>query len=262
MRRVVIAAAGALCALLMTGPQPAAADILLNVSKSSQRMSVLVDGTSRYNWAVSTGAKRYTTPSGVYKPQWLARKWRSRQYGNAPMPHSIFFNQGYAIHGTTELARLGKIASHGCVRLHPDNAAKLFDLVQKQMANTRVVVSDDLIEAPGEAPKKKPGQFVAENAPAKEPVIDTDKKLAARVTTSAAAVETKPLRAAKSIAENAPAKEPAVDSKKTLAMALEPQAAAPENPPRAEKANPRETSKPNPPRRETIARAQSGGFHW
>jgi hypothetical protein len=157
----------------MTGSRPAAADILLNVSKSSQRMSVLVDGTSRYNWPVSTGAKRYTTPSGVYKPEWMARKWRSKQYGNAPMPHSIFFHEGYAIHGTTEVARLGKIASHGCVRLHPDNAAKLFDLVQKQMANTRVVVSDDVIEAPGEAPKKKPGQFVAENASKEEPAANS-----------------------------------------------------------------------------------------
>ncbi len=153
----------------MTGSRPAAADILLNVSKSSQRMSVLIDGTSRYNWPVSTGAKRYTTPSGVFKPEWMARKWRSKQYGNAPMPHSIFFHQGYAIHGTTEVARLGKIASHGCVRLHPDNAAKLFELVQKEMAHTRVVVSDDVIEAPGEAPKKKPSQFVAENVPKEEP---------------------------------------------------------------------------------------------
>src|SRR6476620_4446914 len=168
MRRFVIVAAGAVCALLMTGSRPAAADILLNVSKSSQRMSVLIDGTSRYNWAVSTGAKRYTTPSGVFKPEWLARKWRSKHYGNAPMPHSIFLHDGYAIHGTTEIARLGKIASHGCVRLHPDNAAKLFELVQKEMAHTRVVVSDDVIEAPGEAPNKKPSQFVAENA-AKEP---------------------------------------------------------------------------------------------
>jgi L,D-transpeptidase catalytic domain len=187
-------------------------------------MSVLVDGTSRHNWRVSTGAKRYTTPSGVYKPQWLARKWRSRQFGNAPMPHSIFFHEGYAIHGTTELARLGKIASHGCVRLHPDNAATLYELVQKHMANTRVVVSDDLIEAPGEAPKKKPSQLVAENAPAKEPAIDSRKG--------------------------------------PEATAIAPQAAAPEIPLRARKANARETSKPNPPRGEKIARAQSGGFHW
>ncbi|MEA2985752.1 MAG: hypothetical protein QOD94_2006, partial [Alphaproteobacteria bacterium] len=133
MHRLVIAAAWAgIGALLVTASRPAAADILVNISKTAQRMSVLVDGTARYNWMVSTGAKHYTTPSGVYKPQWLARKWRSKQYANAPMPHSIFFDKGYAIHGTTELARLGKTASHGCVRLHPDNAAKLYSLVQNQ----------------------------------------------------------------------------------------------------------------------------------
>jgi hypothetical protein len=173
MYRVVIAAAwAAICALLVTGSRPAAADILVNISKTAQRMSVLVDGTARYDWKVSTGTKRYTTPSGVYKPQWLARKWRSRQYANAPMPHSIFFNQGYAIHGTTEVARLGKTASHGCVRLHPDNAAKLYSLVQNQMANTRVVVSDDLIEAPSDAPRKKPSHFVAENTVREKPEVE------------------------------------------------------------------------------------------
>jgi hypothetical protein len=173
MHRLVIAAAWAgIGALLVTASRPAAADILVNISKTAQRMSVLVDGTARYNWMVSTGAKHYTTPSGVYKPRWLARKWRSKQYANAPMPHSIFFDKGYAIHGTTELARLGKTASHGCVRLHPDNAAKLYSLVQNQMANTRVVVSDDLIEAPGDAPRKKPSHFVAENIVREKPVVE------------------------------------------------------------------------------------------
>lgn len=133
-------------------------------------MSVLVDGTARYTWKISTGAKNYTTPSGVYAPQWLARKWFSKKYNNAPMPHSIFFHEGYAIHGTTEISRLGKIASHGCVRLHPENAAKLYEIVQKQMAHTRVVVSDDAIDTPDEAPKKKTNRYVAENKPAAPPV--------------------------------------------------------------------------------------------
>src|SRR6478752_2258745 len=149
MHRIALAAVGAtVCVLGLAESRPASADVLVNISKSSQRMSVLVAGTSWYNWAVSTGAKRYTTPIGVYKPQWLARKWFSKKYNNAPMPHSIFFHEGYAIHGTTEISRLGKIASHGCVRLHPENAAKLYELVQKQMATTRLVVSDDTIDAP------------------------------------------------------------------------------------------------------------------
>jgi len=178
MRRIAIATAwAAACVLFVVGPRPAAADILVNVSKSSQRMSVLVDGTARYNWTVSTGTERYTTPSGVYKPQWLARKWRSKQYADAPMPHSIFFNKGYAVHGTTEISRLGKAASHGCVRLHPDNAARLYELVEKHMANTRVVVSDDVIEAPSEAPKKKPSQFMAKNTAGEKPAAAAAEKI-------------------------------------------------------------------------------------
>lgn len=170
MRQWGIAAACAfVCALVVTAPRPASADILVNISKTSQRMSVLIDGSARYNWLVSTGTKRHTTPNGIYKPQWLARKWRSRQYKNAPMPHSIFFYKGYAIHGTNHIKRLGKVASHGCVRLHPDNAATLYSLVQKQMANVRLVVSDDIIEAPGEAPKKKPSRHIAENTVNEEP---------------------------------------------------------------------------------------------
>src|SRR5581483_9086839 len=132
----LLAACAAACALL-----PAAAvnaGVVVNVSKSSQRMAVVVNGATRYNWLVSTGRRGHTTPSGNFKPQRMARSWFSHEYHNAPMPHSIFFYRGYAIHGTTEVAELGGIASHGCVRLHPANAAALFALVQSQgMKNTQ-----------------------------------------------------------------------------------------------------------------------------
>jgi L,D-transpeptidase catalytic domain len=156
MRRLVFATAS-VCAVLatsMTAPAPAAADILLNVSKASQRIAVLVDGTERYIWPISSGRARYTTPNGIYQPEWLARKWHSREYHNAPMPYSIFFHGGYAIHGTDEVSRLGQAASHGCVRLDPKNAAILFDLVRHRMANTRIVVSNDAIGEP-----KTPAKF-------------------------------------------------------------------------------------------------------
>ena len=78
---------------------------------------------------MSTGRSGYGTPSGVFRPQMMARRWFSRKYYNSPMPHSIFFYHGFAIHGTTELSRLGGPASHGCVRLHPSHAAALFALV-------------------------------------------------------------------------------------------------------------------------------------
>jgi len=104
-------------------------------------MEVAVDGVPRYRWRVSTARRGYITPPGTYHPQMMARRWFSRLYYNSPMPHSIFFHGGYAIHGTYEIARLGGPASHGCVRLDPENAATLFELVEREgMAHTTIVV--------------------------------------------------------------------------------------------------------------------------
>jgi lipoprotein-anchoring transpeptidase ErfK/SrfK len=145
----IVAACAAACLLPITTSKPAAAEVVINISKSSQRMAVLVNGSARYNWLVSTGKRGFGTPNGSYRPIRLERSWFSHKYNNAPMPHSIFFYKGYALHGTTEVSQLGNIASHGCVRLHPANAAALFALVQEQgKANTRVVISDKPITAP------------------------------------------------------------------------------------------------------------------
>lgn len=113
-------------------PAPAQANVLVQIDKSSQRMTVSVDGVPRYDWPVSTGRNGYGTPTGIFHPQSMARSWFSRIYYNSPMPHSIFFYRGFAIHGTMEISRLGGPASHGCVRLHPSNAAVLFALIQRE----------------------------------------------------------------------------------------------------------------------------------
>lgn len=126
-----------LCLALLTGPTPGHAGVVVSIDKSSQRMSVTVNGQRRHSWAVSTGTGG-GPPSGVYRPQRLERHWYSRKFGRAPMPHAIFFHGGYAIHGTNHVARLGRRASHGCVRLHPSNAATLFAIVRSQGA--RIVV--------------------------------------------------------------------------------------------------------------------------
>jgi lipoprotein-anchoring transpeptidase ErfK/SrfK len=129
--------------LTIAGLTPARADVLVQIDKSSQRMAVSVDGTMRYEWAVSTGRNGYGTPSGTFHPQSMARHYFSRKYYNAPMPHAIFFHYGFAIHGTNDLARLGGPASHGCVRLHPSHAAALFALVERNgPRHTRIEISN------------------------------------------------------------------------------------------------------------------------
>lgn len=138
--RLALAAASVIAGLALG---PARAGVVVKIDKSSQRMAVSVDGAKRYNWPVSTGRRGYGTPSGVFRPQTMARRWFSRRYYNSPMPHSIFFHRGFAIHGTYELARLGGPASHGCVRLHPSHAAALFALVARNgPRNTRIVISN------------------------------------------------------------------------------------------------------------------------
>jgi lipoprotein-anchoring transpeptidase ErfK/SrfK len=140
LARLALAAAVVIAGLALT---PARADVVVQIDNSSQRMAVSVDGMTRYNWPVSTGRSGYGTPSGVFHPQLMARRWFSRRYYNSPMPHSIFFYGGFAIHGTYELARLGGPASHGCVRLHPSHAAALFALVERNgPRNTRIEISN------------------------------------------------------------------------------------------------------------------------
>jgi lipoprotein-anchoring transpeptidase ErfK/SrfK len=138
--RLAFAAAVAICSLTISS---ARADVVVHIDKSSQRMAVSVDGAMRYSWPVSTGRNGYGTPSGVFYPQAMARRHFSRRYYNSPMPHSIFFYYGFAIHGTTDIYRLGGPASHGCVRLHPSHAAALYALVERNgPRNTRIEISN------------------------------------------------------------------------------------------------------------------------
>ena len=115
----------------------------VNVDVGGQKMEVYVDGKLRHRWPVSTGRDGYDTPGGSYRPQRLEKQWYSRKYDNAPMPNAVFFNGGYAIHGTTDTKRLGRAASHGCIRLHPSHAAQLYDLVEDHgSGRTRIVVDN------------------------------------------------------------------------------------------------------------------------
>ena len=125
--------------------EPPASKILVMIDKSTQEMTVFVDNVERYTWPVSTGLPGYETPSGTYPARFMTKIWYSKQWDDAPMPHAIFFTkEGHAIHGTDETKKLGRLASHGCVRLAPENARTLFALVEeKGLENTQVVLNGE-----------------------------------------------------------------------------------------------------------------------
>ena len=126
--------------MLPATPALAAADKLkIDISLSAQSMRVDAGFFNRHNWRVSTARPGYRTPVGKYRPTRLERIWYSSKYENSPMPYSIFFLGGYAIHGTYEVKRLGRPVSHGCIRLHPSNASKLFGLVKSYGAKNTVI---------------------------------------------------------------------------------------------------------------------------
>lgn len=116
--------------------------VVIAIDRTHQRMTVSVDDQELYVWPVSTGAAGYITPSGTYRPFRMEEYYFSKEWDDAPMPNSIFFTpRGHAIHGTEHVNSLGRRASHGCVRLAPDDAATLFYLVEEAgMGNTTVIV--------------------------------------------------------------------------------------------------------------------------
>ncbi len=151
-RSFLAAARAAVAALLMafgltlaaafglTGPGGSAqAGVVAHIDLSSQRMTVMVNGMPAYSWPVSTARRGYVTPTGSYRPQRMYRSYYSKKYYNSPMPHSIFYSGGYAIHGSYAVGQLGAPASHGCIRLHPSNAATLYGLVQSYGAGNTVI---------------------------------------------------------------------------------------------------------------------------
>lgn len=133
--------AAALATFLSGIAMPAFASVLIEIDKSTQHMAVSVDGAPLYDWPVSTGAQGYETPAGSFRPFRMEAQHFSKEWDDAPMPHSIFFTQlGHAIHGSSH--RIGRPASHGCVRLSVAHAATLYALVKQEgMPNTQVVIS-------------------------------------------------------------------------------------------------------------------------
>jgi hypothetical protein len=139
----VLSASLLAAALLVASGAAARAEILVDIDKTTQRMTVTVDGQTRYVWPVSTGRPGYDTPNGTFRPNRMDADHLSQEWDNAPMPHAIFFDMaGHAIHGFFDVKHLGSAVSHGCVRLAPEHAAILYDLVSREgMNQTKVVVT-------------------------------------------------------------------------------------------------------------------------
>lgn len=137
-----VAFLSALFLVLLPGLADARSSLVARIDLSQQRLNLYVNGAHRHSWAVSTARRGYRTPTGSFRPQRLHRRWYSTIYHGSPMPYSVFFHRGYAIHGTNEIRRLGRPASHGCIRLHPRNAAVFFGLIRKHgRGNTRIVIT-------------------------------------------------------------------------------------------------------------------------
>src|SRR3954453_10896385 len=158
----------ALTGLMLFATAAAQAKVAITVDKDNQRMTVAVDGVERYHWPVSSGLPSYETPSGSFRTFRMEEDHYSKEFDDAPMPHSIFFTkQGHAIHGTDSVGRLGSPASHGCVRLSRDNASKLYALVQQEgVLNTTVTLTGSAQVALARNPRPRVNTAVARRAPA------------------------------------------------------------------------------------------------
>jgi hypothetical protein len=169
MRHRVLILAGGLALAGVIGVAPADANVLIQIDKSTQQMTVSVDGQTRWQWPVSTGRPGRDTPSGTFHAFRMEADHFSKEFDDAPMPHSIFFTKiGHAVHGYLDTRNIGMPASHGCVRLDPANATALYALVEQQgVLNTTVVISGDarIALARGRAPGATQASAAPETAP-------------------------------------------------------------------------------------------------
>jgi lipoprotein-anchoring transpeptidase ErfK/SrfK len=135
--RTILLGAGLCGAALLAAGTPASATVNVAIDLATQRMHVQ-SSTGSFDWPVSTAREGYVTPTGTFAPERLMEVYHSKKYDNAPMPHAIFFYYGFAIHGTNETKHLGRPASHGCVRLAPANATKLYSMVKAEGATITI----------------------------------------------------------------------------------------------------------------------------
>src|ERR1700731_769044 len=158
-----------ICLMFFVASGAAQAKVAITIDKNNQMMTVAVDGVARYHWPVSSGIPSRETPNGSFRAFRMEEDHYSKEFDDAPMPHSIFFTKiGHAIHGTDSVGRLGTPASHGCVRLSRQNATTLYALVQEQgVLNTSVTLTGSAAVALARNPR--PATAVARRDPNAQP---------------------------------------------------------------------------------------------
>jgi hypothetical protein len=160
----------AVISLMLFAAGAAQAKISITVDKDAQLMTVAVDGVERYQWPVSTGNPSHETPNGTFRTFRMEEDHYSKEFDDAPMPHSIFFTKvGHAIHGTDSQSRLGSPVSHGCVRLSRAHASTLYALVQQEgVLNTTVTLTGSSRVALARNPRPRADTAVARREPAEQ----------------------------------------------------------------------------------------------
>lgn len=143
MKRSFLPLLAGVAVLLLWPASAQAASLVARVDVAAQTMTVSHYGKVIHEWPVSTAAEGYSTPRGEFRPYRVHKMWNSRSYNNAPMPFAVFYDRGWAVHGTSDINRLGSPASHGCVRLETVNAEAFYTLVrQVGPGNTRIIVEN------------------------------------------------------------------------------------------------------------------------
>ena len=143
MKKLLLSLAAAAAVMLVSASSALASSLVARIDVAAQKMTVTHYGNVVHEWPVSTARQGFTTPRGEWRPYRIHKMWHSRTYDNAPMPFAVFYDRGWAVHGTSAVSRLGTPASHGCVRLETANAEAFYTLVrQVGPGNTRIIVEN------------------------------------------------------------------------------------------------------------------------
>lgn len=179
-----VAVAPVVAPVVAPKPKPAIT-LRAKIDLTNQTVTISEHGNSLHVWKISSGTQDFRTPTGTFRPQWMAKMWYSKKYDDAPMPHSVFFKDGVALHATQATHLLGRPASHGCVRLAPKNAEKFYALVQKHgMTQTQIHVfgeprfapavakrdrQDQMAQTGAAVPRMRQGRYLSAYAPVASP---------------------------------------------------------------------------------------------